>query len=272
MPIPIECDACGKRYKVDESHAGKSTRCKVCGERLEIPPLKGGPILRHEARERPFELAVGDSEAIEKIGAHIEAHLGPVSGVFHELISDLVHVDIHLVPPTDGRPFHTLVTSGMSDQPMSPPAAAPDCRVAELIIGLPPDWPMDQESWSDERYYWPVRWLKMLSRLPHEYKTWLWHGHTVPNGDPPEPFSEDTDLCCALLLPPFLTRPEFDALEIDADKTIHFFALVPLYREEMDFKLRKGTDALIERLVKAGVDEVLDVKRKNVCKRGFKLF
>ena len=49
-----------------------------------------------------------------------------------------------------------------------------------------------------------MRWLKQLARMPHEYDTWLWTGHTVPNFDPPEPYDESTSLCGALVMPPML--------------------------------------------------------------------
>jgi hypothetical protein len=76
----------------------------------------GAPIYRHENREREFEFAIGDSENIDRITEHIEAHVGPVATVFHEVISDLVHVDIHIVEPRPARNCYTLVTSGMSDR------------------------------------------------------------------------------------------------------------------------------------------------------------
>lgn len=56
---------------------------------------------------------------MEEIEAHIERHVGKISMVFHEVLSDIVHIDIHQIPPTDDRPYWTLVTSGMSDLPMS---------------------------------------------------------------------------------------------------------------------------------------------------------
>jgi hypothetical protein len=62
----------------------------------------------------------------------LECHL------FHELLSDLVHVDIHIVEPTAARNYYTLVTSGMSDRPMAAPEECRECRYAELVISLPP--------------------------------------------------------------------------------------------------------------------------------------
>ena len=106
----------------------------------------------------------------------------------------------------------------------------------------------------------------LLARFPHEYDTWLGWGHTVPNGDPPVPFADNTRLCCALLLQPLLMPPEFAELKVDDEKTVHFYSLVPLYPEEVDFKLRQGVEALVERFDAGEVTELLDVRRANVCK------
>lgn len=270
MPIPIECDACGKRYRAGERYAGRRVKCKVCGRPIEVPgetSPSGSPIYRHEARERGFELAIGDGEAIEKIDRHIEEHLGPVAMVFHELISDLVHIDIHQVAPSEDRPYWTLITSGMSDRPMNTPEGADVPRFAELILSLPTDWPMEQSAWKDERWYWPIRWLKVLSRLPHEYRTWLGWGHTVPNGEPAEPFADGTKFCGVVMLSPILVPEGFHRLEIDGEKTIQFLAPFPLYKEELAYKLEHGGQALVDLLAEHEVSERIDVRRKNVCKK-----
>lgn len=226
----------------------------------------GAPIFRHERRKHDFEPAFGDSEAIEQITGHIDAHVGRPANVFHELVSELVHLDVHVVDPTPERDYYTLVTSGMSDRPMAVPEGAEEFRYAELLICLPPTWKLEQRDFKDEANFWPVRWLKMLARLPHEYDTWLAPGHTVPNGDPPRPFARNTGLCCALVADPVLFNAGFRRLYAGPEKTINFLALVPLYREEMDFKLRHGYEALAERLAEAGVTELLDVRRPNVCR------
>ncbi|HWE16662.1 MAG TPA: suppressor of fused domain protein [Hyphomicrobiaceae bacterium] len=46
-----------------------------------------------------------------------------------------------------------------------------------------------------------------------------------------------------------------------------FYALVPLFQEEMDLKLKVGIEELEQRLEKAGVGFVLDVNRTNVAAR-----
>jgi hypothetical protein len=232
----------------------------------------GAPIYRHKPREKPFEPAHGDAAMLEKFDRHLERHLGPVETVLHEIVSDLVHVDVHLVKPTEERPRWTLVTTGMSDRPMKVPEGAEEFRHAELMLSLPPDWPLTEQAFKDERHYWPVRWLKMLARLPHEYDTWLGWGHTVPNGDPAAPYAPDTKLCCMLVVPPVLVPEGFRRLTVNDDKTVHFYAAVPLYREEMDFKLRKGAEALLDRFDRHQVTERVDPKRKNACAKRFGFF
>ncbi|RYG93976.1 MAG: suppressor of fused domain protein, partial [Alphaproteobacteria bacterium] len=61
------------------------------------------PILRHQPRETDWEPAVGSGEAIEAISAHIEKYVGKIDMVYHEIVSDLVHLDIHMVYPTPER-------------------------------------------------------------------------------------------------------------------------------------------------------------------------
>lgn len=230
------------------------------------------PIRRYAPRERPFEPAPAGGESQERISEHIRAFLGPVAMVYHEIVSDLVHIDVHVVAPTPQRDWFTLVTSGMSDRPMAPPPDAAGYDHAELMLCLPSTWPLSLEPWRVETFeneanYWPIRWLKILARFPHEYATWLWWGHSVPNDDPPRPFAPNTRLCGVLLSTPVLAPPEFDTLEINPEKTIHFFSVLPIYAEEIDYKLQHGADSLLDRLDRHGVSELLDIARPNVCAR-----
>lgn len=223
----------------------------------------GSPIYYHKAA-REFEAAIGYEDTIQQVSDHIEQHIGDPAQVYHEIVSDKVHLDIHIVNPTPQRNYYTLVTSGMSDRPMTVPQGAEAYRYAEMMLCLPPDWNMDQNAWSDERHYWPIRWLKTLARLPHEYDTWLGYYHTIPNGDPPRPFARNTQLCCAMVFYPVLFPREFHTLPVDEDRTIYFYSMLSLYEEEMNLKLQAGAGALLDRLESAGVTELLDIKRPNV--------
>ena len=230
----------------------------------------GQPILRHEAVDRPFRLADhGDPAVREAVEAHLEAHLGPSDSVWHEIISDLVHVDVYMWRPTEARPIYTFVTVGMSDRPMTVPAEARQAGCVdrvELVVCLPADWPVPSDPhsiapWDDPDAYFPIRWLKTLARLPHEYGTWLGFGHSIPNGDPPEALASDTGLCAWVLLPP-MTLPD-DARELDLPDggRLELYGIVALHRDEMERKLAQGVESLFDGFDDHGVNELLDVGR-----------
>lgn len=237
----------------------------------EISP-SGSPIYRYEGvAPAPFELATGDEATIVAISDHIERHLGPVAGVFHELISDQVHLDVYVVAPSADFPFYTLITSGMSDRPMTvPPEANPNEAppYAELCLLLPSTWPIPApgEAFADDNAYWPISWLKLVARLPHEYRTWLGFGHSIPNGAEAAPFADDTELGCMLLLTAISLPEEFQTLQVRADKMVQFYTLYPLYREEMDLKTNLGVDALLDRFEEYDISDVLDLTRPNVAR------
>lgn len=69
----------------------------------------GSPIYKYENYEpKGFEPAIGGN-SIDEISDHIEKYIGEIDLVFHEIISDKVHIDVHWVKPTIARPYHTFV-------------------------------------------------------------------------------------------------------------------------------------------------------------------
>ena len=75
--------------------------------------------------------------SLEAISDHIERHIGKIAQVWHEILSDLVHVDVHEIAPTEDRPYWTLVTSGMSDRSMAAPDGYEEWAFAELMLCVP---------------------------------------------------------------------------------------------------------------------------------------
>jgi hypothetical protein len=240
-------------------------------EEYDLSPSEYDPnIIRHEPSSKDFQPAFGDTDIIDAVSKHVEHHLGEFS-VFHEILSHLVHLDVFMVNPTEEMPFYKLVTCGMSERRMTVPDEVADDpefpQFAELTICLPPTWPGmetgDTSAFKDENVYWPIRWLKQLARLPHEYDTFLGYGHTVPNGDPPEPFASKTKLCCMLVGPSAVLPEAFQTLDLP-DRRVHFFALWPLHKNETDLKLKKGADSLIELFDKHNITDLLNPARPSV--------
>jgi len=124
------------------------------------------------------------------------------------------------------------------------------------------------EGWnpSDEQSQWPIRLLQSLSKLPRERKGWLGWGHTVPNGDPPQPLAPQTELCGVIIAPSLLVPVAFYELSIDGER-VAFYAAIPLYREELELHAREGMAQLLERLLHKDINDVVYLKRKNVAKK-----
>lgn len=227
----------------------------------------GAPIHRYKPRETKWEPPNMDDSQIEPISDHIERHIGKIDNVWHENLSDIVHIDVHQVAPTVERPYWTLVTSGMSDLPMAASPENRDWAYAELMICLPKEWPLDQTSFKDENNYWPIRWLKMLARFPHEQKTWLCWGHSMPNGDPAQPLAPGVPFTGVVLARPATVSTDFWTLKIRDDKLIQFFAVFPVYPGEMELKLAIGSNELERLFEQNKITEIVDARRRDVSQR-----
>lgn len=154
---------------------------------------------------------------------------------------------------------------------MRVPAEVDAPRYLELMMTLPEHWKIDRESRENPEWDWPIRQLQSLARFPREHRTWLGWGHTIPNGDPPQAFAPNTQLCGVIIAPSLLVPVAFYELNT-GDQRIGFFSAIPLYRQEMELKAKDGMEALLTRLVEYDINDVVEIKRRNVAKRFFGLF
>ena len=204
-------------------------------------------------------------EEMEAVEGHIQQYFGKVENVFHELVSPDIHVDICMVPPTEERDYCTLVTMGMGAHRMNVPEELVEYKLerAELAIALPADWKLDQESMKDEKWYWPIRLLKSLARLPINCDSWLGHGHTVENR---EPFADNTKLCTATLIGPQDTEDGSEVCTLPGGEEVNFYQVIPLYEDELDYKLEHDADALLDKM--GGISFVVNPTRQDAITRG----
>ncbi|GAA0076979.1 suppressor of fused domain protein [Clostridium sp. CTA-5] len=204
----------------------------------------------------------------EEITKHFnEVFPGRQSSTFHELISDIVHIDITIMEPIENQPFKVLFTTGMSSMPMTLPDEIPEDERdlysrSELMMFLPADWDLTEQSIKDENNYWPIRLMKQMARFPHEYNTWFSYGHTVPNYETYDPYAENTGLNGIVFN---MFKEEISVINTKDGNRINIYYVLPLYKEEIEYKLQNGMDALMEKL--DSVDWIiLDSKRENTCK------
>ena len=204
-------------------------------------------------------------EEMEIVEGHIQQHFGDFENVFHELASPDIHVDICVVQPSAERDYYTLVTMGMGAHRMNVPEELAEYKLerAELAIALPKDWKLKQEDMKDDRWYWPIRLLKSLARLPIASDTWLGWGHTMDNQ---EPFAPDTELCAAILTGPQGTEDGSEFCTLPGGEEINFYQVIPLYRDELEYKLAHDADALLDKM--EGISFVVKPDRQDAVTRG----
>ncbi|MBM6911590.1 immunity protein Imm33 domain-containing protein [Oscillibacter valericigenes] len=204
-------------------------------------------------------------EKMEAIEGHIQQYFGDFEHVFHELASPDIHVDICVVQPSAERDYYTLVTMGMGAHRMNVPEELAEYKLerAELAIALPKDWKLKQEDMRDERWYWPIRLLKTLARLPIASDTWLGFGHTM---DHEEDFAKDTKLCAAILTGPQGTEEGSEVCTLPGGEEVNFYQVIPLYRDELEYKLAHDADALLDKM--EGISFVVEPDRQDAITRG----
>jgi len=210
------------------------------------------------------------SGPMEEICAHFESVYGKNEIVLHEIMSDELHIDVYPIPPSEDSPCWTLHTTGMSEMAMDvPPEMANEegdvsgLQYAEMMIQLPPDWPvLEEDREKAEKTYWPIGWLKRAARLPMSMDTWLGVGHTVQFSEPEEEI-ESGGFAGMLIMPP-MGPEEWGEIKMSDGRIVNVLMILPLYRDELDFAIEEGVEALLEKFETADLSPVVEVGRKSV--------
>ncbi|MBI5708148.1 MAG: suppressor of fused domain protein [Armatimonadetes bacterium] len=202
--------------------------------------------------QKLFGHRVAYAKHMNAIDEHWKQQLGVTedANVFHELVSEIVHLDVFRYTAPEKRPWHFLVTCGMSAKPM-PKAPSKDMRFAEVGIALPQDWPLNTEEWEDESNYWPIRALKIFGRLPFEANRPLVPGISIPSSHPePLPYP-GTQFYGAMLAEPVILPEEARVFRGDGF-TVNLMMAVPITKSELEFKVSHGIHDLWNRMVESG--------------------
>lgn len=199
-----------------------------------------------------------------QIRHHIQENISEITAIYHDNTTENIPLDLYHIAPNAMHAFHIFITSGMSHLPMPVETMTSENRRLELLIFLPPEWPVGKRAFADENNYWPVRFLQILASLPQQRQTCL-HLHQVIPVSGENADIANTDFSGFLLVPPIHLNPEFARLNTDDGEKILFLAVMPLYAEEMDFILEHGTEALIRKFNQYKINAVIDPYRTNVA-------
>lgn len=206
------------------------------------------------------------NKEIEEYKKYITSQLGEIECVYTEIVSDEIQIDILVIPPTKENNYYKLVTIGMGAHKMNVPERLKKYQFerAELVLYLPPDWDIKSK---EEKYYWPIRQLKTLARLPFQSKSWLGLGHTVSNDAKNSPYADNTKLCSMLLL--FAFNNSYNMIrEYDFRKNekINFYQLFPIYEDELNHIFNTNWNEFID-LAGDSIVMPIDINRDSFVKK-----
>jgi len=202
----------------------------------------GGSVIRRypNATWAPPRIGVTDESTAgfaEAREAVYKRFFGEALHVSHEVFPLIPHVDVFQYRDCaeDESGVYTLVTSGMSDLEMQVPAGIEVPRRVELIFYCTGPNPQYVET------------MRFLAHFPHDQKTWIGEGHTIPNGNPPAPLWDSDVLDTVLLLSPIVKRDRALPGELVlGGQPVEFLWMVPLTTPECNLKLAEGLDAILD--------------------------
>lgn len=159
-----------------------------------------------------------------------------------------------------------LMTNGLSDYAMPVPEKYKDRNHAELYFCLPSYWDLTTDNGK-----WVIEWIQKLAKHCIEKETWYGIGHTFPNGNPASPLSNTMKQKYLMLNAPYFLEKELSPIQTE-DKEIHFLGIIPIFEDEMDYKMGKGTYKLLQKIEGKGVSELLDDYRMSCLKSKWRFF
>jgi hypothetical protein len=222
--------------------------------------------------KNPFSERKYYHEHAEWIDEHLSKFFDDkLVSVFHEIPTLDLHLDVYFIKP-ENTSFNILMTSGMSTLKMNVEKEVDnpkDFEFAELMMLIPKTIEFGQVYSGENTNEWIISILKRTAKFPHFYNTWIEIGHTIQAEADLTPYGNDTEYVGALILPSVTFDKDFTEINKNGKK-INIYNVLPLYKNEMEFKIENGYGKLLDLLIKANGKEVLDLNRKNlISKKSF---
>lgn len=195
---------------------------------------------------------------------YICMNFGQIDEVYTINGFDDIELEMAVINPTEERDFYTVVTVGFGAHTMNVPddvEGNEQLRRCELVITLPKDWMIDS---MNRESYWPMGYMQDIVRMVINENSWIGPMHTVDFGE--EVPDSNMRFSGVLIIPPNLLYSkifiEDDFINQDL-QDVNMYYVYPLYREELDLKVRLGGYALYERIIKL-IDEAMPIDRNRI--------
>ena len=211
--------------------------------------------------------------ADDDILGHVKVHIDQQFGVYTQLLTDDSDPDhpleIAIIPPRPEHDYYTLVTVGLSRHRMGFPEERWEEKLerAELLINLPRDWKLTKADCREERWSWPIRMMLATAHFAMEDpEVGLESRTTLDEGEDGIPFAENTELRGEILLCPGVFGTDSFFCRLPDGDEVNFYQVIPLYRDELEYKLAHDADALLGKM--NGISFVVEPDRQDAITRG----
>jgi len=174
-----------------------------------------------------------------------------------------------LIDAGSDRKAKVLMTIGLSDYIMPVDQKHEDRAYIELYFCLPSYW--DISDINNLNFNWVFEWIQRLTKFVVEKKTWFAHGHTIPAGNPPEQLSPTMKQTYFVFSNPIALKEELTPLQVD-ENIIHFLAIIPLFKDEFEYKTARGMFKFILKFEGKNYSEILDDYRVSAVRKKYLLF
>ncbi|MGV3631972.1 MAG: suppressor of fused domain protein [Bacteroidota bacterium] len=160
-------------------------------------------------------------------------------------------------------PIKILMTQGLSDYRMPVLEKFAGKEHNELFFCLPSYWDLNDHS--NPEMNWVFDALFRLQQHALDKQTWFGTGHTIPFANPLRPVSEKMKQMYFFLNDPVFMAEQLKPLPV-VNKMVHFLGVTPIFEDEFDYKIGKGTYKFQKKLDHQDVTELLDHYRSTVLK------
>jgi hypothetical protein len=166
-------------------------------------------------------------------------------------------------------PLTIIMTSSLSEYTMPVTDKWKGREYNELFFALPAYWDLNDKDNATLTALFD--WIYRLENFVISKNTWFGPGHSIPCGNPSEAISPILKQDNFMLLDPMFLESLFQPLKVNG-KQVHLLAIVPVFSDELEYKMTKGTHKFIRRFYQKKFDERIDEFRVSMMNSRFKLF
>ncbi|MFC7292009.1 suppressor of fused domain protein [Hirschia litorea] len=222
--------------------------------------------------ETDFGMSTDDMR--DALDLHLARHIGEFQTVFTDedgwagnSSEDGVPVDVLVVLPEGERKFAYVSSLGCSFVPLSSAHYREHniVRRVEFVLAA-------QQNGNEEEdisaLNLAANTVRQFAKIVHLSGVAVEEGETVTFSETPRPVFDDAGFAGFGFVKPQLPNPGFGHMHLvdaEVNSDIHFIAPIPLFKNEMELAAEIGPEAFCAALLKAGVTEMIDLKRQSIA-------